>query len=143
MNIIPNQDEVKEEEDEYVEKIRYLGIDMSKNLEHKQKLLWIKTINWYLLADNLKDKIRDYIEKKMKILDIIVILLAGLGLLTNGLQMTFYLKFEKVRDPDRSYSIIITGKSSNAIEALRFISSGSSLIVIILIMVHYEIKKII
>ena len=141
MNIIPNQDEVKEEEDEYVEKIRYLGIDMSKNLEHKQKLLWIKTINWYLLADNLKDKIRDYIEKKMKILDIIVILLAGLGLLTNGLQMTFYLKFEKVRDPDRSYSIIITGKSSNAIEALRFISSGSSLIVIILIMVHYEIKK--
>jgi hypothetical protein len=141
MNLIPNQDEVKEEEDEYVEKIRYLGIDMSKNLEHKQKLLWIKTINWYLLADNLKDKIRDYIEKKMKILDIIVILLAGLGLLTNGLQMTFYLKFKKERGPDRSYSIIITGESSNTIEALRFISSGSSLIVIILIMVHYEIKK--
>ena len=49
MNVVPNPDEVKEEEDEYVEKIRYLGIDMSKNLEHKQKSLWIKTINWYML----------------------------------------------------------------------------------------------
>ena len=141
MNLVPNQDEVKEEEDEYVEKIRYLGIDMSKNLEHKQKLLWIKTINWYLLADNIKDKIRDYIEKKMKILDIIIILLAGLGLLTNGLQMTFYLQFKKIREKDKSYSIQIKGEKSNSIEALRFITSGSSLIVIILIMVHYEIKK--
>lgn len=95
---IPAQvpEELKEEEEaEYIDKIRYLGIDMTKNLENKQKLLWIKTINWYLLADNIKDKIRDYIEKKMKLLDIVIILLAGLGLLTNGLQMNFYLSFEK------------------------------------------------
>jgi len=84
MNIASNQEEVKEEEEnEYIDKIRYLGIDMTNNLENKQKLLWIKTINWYLLADNIKDKIRDYIEKKMKILDIIIIVLAGLGLVTN------------------------------------------------------------
>ena len=114
---------------------------MSKNLEHKQKLLWIKTINWYLLADNIKDKIRDYIEKKMKILDIIIILLAGLGLLTNGLQMSFYLKFTKVIEEDLTNSIKITGHSTNLIEALRVITSVSSLIVVILIMVHYEIKK--
>ena len=140
MNLVPNQDEIKEEEDEYVEKIRYLGIYMSRNLEHKQKSLWIKTINWYLLADNIKDKIRDYIEKKMKILDIIIIMLAGIGLLTNGLQMTFYLKFTKIKE-DNLYTIRITGNSSNTIEALRFITSGTTLIVIILIMVHYEIKK--
>ena len=140
MNLVPNQDEIKEEEDEYVEKIRYLGIDMSRNLEHKQKSLWIKTINWYLLADNIKDKIRDYIEKKMKILDIIIIMLAGIGLLTNGLQMTFYLQFTKIKE-DNLYTIRITGNSSNTIEALRFITSGTTLIVIILIMVHYEIKK--
>ena len=140
MNLVPNQDEIKEEEDEYVEKIRYLGIDMSRNLEHKQKSLWIKTINWYLLADNIKDKIRDYIEKKMKILDIIIIMLAGIGLLTNGLQMAFYLKFTKIKE-DNLYTIRITGNSSNTIEALRFITSGTTLIVIILIMVHYEIKK--
>ena len=140
MNLVPNQDEIKEEEDEYVEKIRYLGIDMSRNLEHKQQSLWIKTINWYLLADNIKDKIRDYIEKKMKILDIIIIMLAGIGLLTNGLQMTFYLQFTKIKE-DNLYTIRITGNSSNTIEALRFITSGTTLIVIILIMVHYEIKK--
>ena len=137
----PNQDEVKEEEDEYVEKIRYLGIDMSKNLEHKQKALWIKTINWYLLALNLKDKIRYYIEKKMKILDTIIILLAGLGLLTNGLQMAFYLKFNKTREEDGTYTIKIIGESSNVIEALRFVTSGTTLIVIVLIIIHYEIKR--
>ena len=142
MNAVPNQEEGKEEEEnEYIDKIRYLGIDMTKNLEHKQKLLWIKTINWYLLADNIKDKIRDYIEKKMKILDIIIILLAGLGLLTNGLQMSFYLKFTKVIEEDLTNSIKITGHSTNLIEALRVITSVSSLIVVILIMVHYEIKK--
>lgn len=140
MNLVQNQDEVKEEEDEYVEKIRYLGIDMSKNLEHKQKSLWIKTINWYLLADNIKDKIRDYIEKKMKILDIIIILLAGIGLLTNGLQMNFYLQFKKVKE-NSAYTIDITSHSSRTIEALRFITSGTTLIVVILIMIHYEIKK--
>ena len=142
MNAVPNQEEGKEEEEnENIDKIRYLGIDMTKNLEHKQKLLWIKTINWYLLADNIKDKIRDYIEKKMKILDIIIILLAGLGLLTNGLQMSFYLKFTKVIEEDLTNSIKITGHSTNLIEALRVITSVSSLIVVILIMVHYEIKK--
>jgi hypothetical protein len=141
MNAVPNQDDAKEEEDEYVEKIGYLGIDMSKNLERKQKLLWIKTINWYLLTNNLKDKIRDYIEKKMKILDIVIILLAGLGLLTNGLQMTFYLKFNKFKEKDGTFTIKIIGESSDLIEALRFVTSGTTLIVIILIMIHYEIKK--
>ena len=142
MNPQPNQDEEKEEQDEYVEKIKYLGIDMSRNLENKQKALWIKTINWCLLADNIKDKIRDCVEKKMKILDIVIILLAGLGLVTNGLQMNFYLNFTKVKGEDlNTYSIEISGESSNFIEALRFITSISSLIVIILIMIHYEIKK--
>ena len=141
MNAVPNQDDAKEEEDEYVEKIGYLGIDMSKNLERKQKLLWIKTINWYLLTNNLKDKIRDYIEKKMKILDIVIILLAALGLLTNGLQMTFYLKFNKFKEKDGTFTIKIIGESSDLIEALRFVTSGTTLIVIILIMIHYEIKK--
>ena len=142
MNIASNQEEVKEEEEnEYIDKIRYLGIDMTNNLENKQKLLWIKTINWYLLADNIKDKIRDYIEKKMKILDIIIIVLAGLGLVTNGLQMLFYLEFKKVVEDNLLYSIKITGKSSNLIEVLRIITSVSTLIVIILIMIHYEIKK--
>ena len=142
MYIASNQEEVKEEEEnEYIDKIRYLGIDMTNNLENKQKLLWIKTINWYLLADNIKDKIRDYIEKKMKILDIIIIVLAGLGLVTNGLQMLFYLEFKKVVEDNLLYSIKITGKSSNLIEVLRIITSVSTLIVIILIMIHYEIKK--
>jgi hypothetical protein len=141
MNAVPNQDDAKEEEDEYVEKIGYLSIDMSKNLERKQTLLWIKTIKWYLLTNNLKDKIRDYIEKKMKILDIVIILLAGLGLLTNGLQMTFYLKFNKFKEKDGTFTIKIIGESSDLIEALRFVTSGTTLIVIILIMIHYEIKK--
>ena len=61
------------------------------------------------LADNIKEKIRDYIEKKMKLLDITIIALAGLGLVTSELQMLFYLQFKKVIEDDFTYSIKITG----------------------------------
>ena len=65
-NTNPEDVVTKEEEDEYLDKIKYLGKDMSKTLEHYQKELWLKTITWYILADNIKDKIRDFIEKKVK-----------------------------------------------------------------------------
>ena len=56
-NTNPEDVVTKEEEDEYLDKIKYLGKDMSKTLEHYQKELWLKTITWYILADNIKDNI--------------------------------------------------------------------------------------
>ena len=130
----------KEEEDEYIDKIKYLGKDMSKTLEQYQKELWLRTITWYILADNIKDKIRDFIEKKVKSLDITIIILAFLGVVTNSIQMNLYLKYT-ITKKDNRYSIDIVGKSSNLIEAFRFITSISTLIVIILVFFHYRIKK--
>jgi hypothetical protein len=130
----------KEEEDEYIDKIKYLGKDMSKTLEQYQKKLWLRTITWYILADNIKDKIRDFIEKKVKSLDITIIILAFLGVVTNSIQMNLYLKYT-ITKKDNRYSIDIVGKSSNLIEAFRFITSISTLIVIILVFFHYRIKK--
>ena len=132
----------KEEEDEYIDKIKYLGKDMSKTLEQYQKELWLKTITWYIIADNIKDKIRDYIEKKVKALDLSIIILAFLGVVTNSIQMALYLKYTIIKTEDNRYSIDIKGKSSNLIEAFRFITSISTLIIIILIFFHYRIKKI-
>ena len=132
----------KEEEDEYIDKIKYLGKDMSKTLEQYQKELWLKTITWYIIADNIKDKIRDYIEKKVKALDLTIIILAFLGVVTNSIQMALYLKYTIIKTEDNRYSIDIKGKSSNLIEAFRFITSISTLIIIILIFFHYRIKKI-
>ena len=132
----------KEEEDEYIDKIKYLGKDMSKTLEQYQKELWLKTITWYIIADNIKDKIRDYIEKKVKALDLTIIILAFLGVVTNSIQMTLYLKYTIIKTEDNRYSIDIKGKSSNLIEAFRFITSISTLTIIILIFFHYRIKKI-
>ena len=133
----PNPEDVvtKEEEDEYLDKIKYLGKDMSKTLEHYQKELWLKTITWYILADNIKDKIRDFIEKKVKSLDITIIILAFLGVVTNSLQMNFYLNYTLIKKDNR-YSINIEGKTSNIIEAFRFITSISTLIIIILVIFH-------
>ena len=136
-----NADDLKDQEEEYLDKIAYLGSEMSKTLDHKQKKQWQRTIVWYSLADYIKDKVRHYIEQRMKILDIIIILLSGLGLLTNGLQMLFYLSFTKVREEDNTFTIKIEGNSSTLIEILRFITSGSTLLVLFLIIVHYEIKK--
>ena len=130
----------KEEEDEYIDKIKYLGKDMSKTLEQYQKKLWLRTITWYILADNIKDKIRDFIEKKVKSLDITIIILAFLGVVTNSIQMNLYLKYT-ITKKDNRYSIDIVGKSSNLIEAFRFITSISTLIVIILVFFNYRIKK--
>ena len=130
----------KEEEDEYIDKIKYLGKDMSKTLESYHKELWLRTITWYILADNIKDKIRDFIEKKVKSLDITIIILAFLGVVTNSIQMSFYLNYTIIKTDNR-YSINIKGESSNLIEALRFITSISTLIVIILVFFHYRIKK--
>jgi hypothetical protein len=130
----------KEEEDEYIDKIKYLGKDMSKTLENYQKEIWLRTITWYILADNIKDKIRDFIEKKVKSLDITIIILAFLGVVTNSIQMKFYLKYTLIKKDNR-YSINIKGESSNIIEALRFITSISTLVVIILVFFHYRIKK--
>ena len=140
-NTNPEDVVTKEEEDEYLDKIKYLGKDMSKTLEHYQKELWLKTITWYILADNIKDKIRDFIEKKVKSLDITIIILAFLGVVTNSLQMKFYLNFTLIKK-DNKYTINIDGKTSNIIEAFRFITSISTLIVIILVIFHYQIKKI-
>ena len=140
-NTNPEDVVTKEEEDEYLDKIKYLGKDMSKTLEHYQKELWLKTITWYILADNIKDKIRDFIEKKVKSLDITIIILAFLGVVTNSLQMNFYLNFTLIKK-DNNYTINIEGKTSNIIEAFRFITSISTLIVIILVIFHYQIKKI-
>ena len=132
----------KEEEDEYLDKIKYLGKDMSKALEQYQKEFWLKTITWYILADNIRDKIRDFIEKKMKKLDIIIIILAFLGIITNAVQMNFYLNFSLVKTNNNYYTINIEGKTSNLVEAFRFITSISTLVVIILVIFHYRIKKI-
>ena len=131
----------KEEEDEYLDKIKYLGKDMSKTLERYQKELWLKTITWYIIADNIKDKIRDFIEKKVKTLDITIIILAFLGVVTNLLQMSFYLNFTVLKE-NNFYSINIEGKSSNLIEGLRIITSLSTLIIIILVYFHYRVKRL-
>lgn len=131
----------KEEEDEYLDKIKYLGKDMSKALERYQKELWLKTITWYIIADNIKDKIRDFIEKKVMALDITIIILAFLGVITNSIQMNYYLNFTLVKKQNY-YTINIEGKSSNIVEGFRFITSISTLITIILIIFHYRIKKI-
>ena len=140
-NANPEYAVTKEEEDEYLDKIKYLGKDMSKTLERYQKKLWLKTITWYIIADNIKDKIRDFIEKKVKALDITIIILAFLGIITNSIQMNFYLNYTLIKKQNY-YTINIEGKSSNIIEAFRFITSISTLIVIILVIFHYRIQKI-
>lgn len=135
-----NENEVKDKEEEYLDKINYLGNEMYQTLNNKQKNLWQRTISWQSLADYVKDKIRRYIEKKMKTLDLFIIILASIGLITNALQTMFYLNFSVLRSPD-GFSIKISAEQSTFVEILRFITSSTTLLVIILIVFHYEVKK--
>ena len=132
--------EIKDKEEEYLDKIRYLGINKLKTLDKKQIKIWKKTIFWQALADYVKDKVRLYIENNMKMVDVSIIILAGIGLITNALQTLFYLDYKVVRG-ELGYGIEITSKTSTMIEVLRLITSITTLITILLIIFHYEIKR--
>ena len=65
---------------------------------------------------------------------------SGLGLLTNGLQSMFYLHFTVI-SVNNLYTIKVEGKSDNFVEILRFITTFSTIIVIILLIINYNIRK--
>lgn len=137
---VKTQNDIEDEQEDYLDKVNFLAEEKVKTLSDLQKQEWKKAISWFFLTDSIKKKIRNEIEHKCKILDIIIILFSGLGLLTNGLQSLFYLEFNVI-SKDNLYTIKVKGKSRNLVEILRFITTFSTIIVIILLIINYNIRK--
>jgi hypothetical protein len=66
-----------------------------KEMSDKQKKELRESLSWFFLTDSLKKKIRLNIQTKMKKMDIISLILAALGVLTNAMASFFYIDFEK------------------------------------------------
>ena len=137
---VKTQNDIEDEQEDYLDKVNFLAEEKVKTLSDLQKQEWKKAISWFFLTDSIKKKIRNEIEHKCKTLDIIIILFSGLGLLTNGLQSLFYLEFN-VTAKNNLYTIKVKGKSTNLVEILRFITTFSTIIVIILLIINYNIRK--
>lgn len=146
MKKLINQNDIEDREEDYLEKITYLAEEKVKSLSDVEKMTWKQSISLFFLTDDIKKKIRQEIEQKLIKLDILTILMSGLGLVTNGLQSLFYLKFKIIKttynnDKEDTFTIDVSGEPSNITEIFRFITSFSTVIVIILLIFHYNIKK--
>ena len=137
---VKTQNDIEDEQEDYLDKVNFLAEEKVKSLTDIQKEEWKKAISWFFLTDSIKKKIRNEIEHKCKTLDIIIIMFSGLGLLTNGLQSMFYLHFTVI-SVNNLYTIKVEGKSDNFVEILRFITTFSTIIVIILLIINYNIIK--
>ncbi|MCQ2820458.1 MAG: potassium channel family protein [archaeon] len=124
------------------EKIEDAVRDRLERMTHLEKDEWITRLSFFFLTNELKKKIRLFFESKLKLLDKVVILFSGIGLLTNALQSMIYLKFKVLDDEiNRRKTIEVKGESSNIVELLRFITSVSTLIVVALLILHYKVRR--
>lgn len=99
----------------------------------------ITSISWSFIPDNLKKQTRERIQANMKIVDIFTLIFASIGLISNIIASSLYITFEKYIDGN-FIEVIVTGKGSNLITILRWITTVSTCILIILIIVHYNIR---
>ena len=107
------------------------------DLESKNKLE--TSISWFFLPDNLKRITREKIQNKLKIIDIISLILAGIGIICNVIASSLYITFDKHID-GRMIEVKVIGKSSNTVTILRWITSISTFLLLISIVMHYHTR---
>jgi hypothetical protein len=79
MKKLINQNDIEDREEDYLEKITYLAEEKVKSLSDVEKMTWKQSISLFFLTDDIKKKIRQEIEQKLIKLDILTILMLGLG----------------------------------------------------------------
>ena len=79
MKKLINQNDIEDREEDYLEKITYLAEEKVKSLSDVEKMTWKQSISLFFLTDDNKKKIRQEIEQKLIKLDILTILMSGLG----------------------------------------------------------------
>lgn len=93
-NQVPNINVQQSSEEEYYKKAKAKYSEMS---EKKKKELQF-SMSWFLLTDNIIKKTRLQIQSRMKIMDLISLFLAALGVFTNILSSFYYINYTKSID---------------------------------------------
>lgn len=96
-------------------------------------------ISWLFLLDNMKNKLRQTIQKKIFILDTIIILLYLIGFITNIIQDQLYFEFDTIKENGK-ISIIIKGNPTTQIQIIRAVTTVTTIIILILVPIFYKIN---
>jgi hypothetical protein len=113
-----------------------------------QKKELVSAISWFFLTDNIKKNIRLKIQRDMKLMDIASLIFALLGVLTQIVASYFYIEFVKKEEISKiilivggKFSIdVVSNIDSNTVQILRFITSFTTLLLLILIVMHYKTR---
>lgn len=96
-------------------------------------------ISWLFLLDNMKNKLRQAIQKKIFILDTMIVLLYLIGFITNIIQDQLYFDFDTVKSNGK-ITIIIKGNPTTQIQIIRAVTTFTTIIILILIPFYYKIN---
>ena len=103
--------------------------------ESKRKEIEASLGNLFL-TDNIKKKIHASIERKMKINDLALIILAFIGIITNVISSSLYLTPKIIEKK----SIILIPNETNTVFTFRLITSITTIFLLISVIRHYNIK---
>jgi hypothetical protein len=98
------------------------------------------SISWFFLNDSIKRKIIGNIQKKLRFYDLISVIFSLLSIFTEFLASYYYLDVQLERH-DNLVSVKVGYHKKKRIEIIRAITSLFTIILIILIIIHYHTEK--
>jgi len=113
---------------------RFNNLDIKKQRELQASLCML------LIPDDLKKKKREEIQKVMKYNDTILLIIAFIGVFTNILSSSLYLKSHQVTDKEGKINIELISKETKLVLFLRTITSITTIILLILLIRTYLIR---
>ena len=121
---------------ELLEKYRnkFNSLDESKRIELEA------SIGLLFLTDDIKKKRREQLQSIMRTNDIVLLILAFIGIFSNVISSSMYLSSQKVSDAEGKINIQLIPDETNAVFAFRVVTSITTLFLLIFLIRHYLIR---
>ena len=121
---------------ELLEKYRnkFSSLDESKRIELEA------SIGWLFLTDDIKKKRREQLQSIMRTNDIVLLILAFIGIFSNVISSSMYLSSQKVSDAEGKINIQLIPDETNTVFAFRVVTSITTLFLLIFLIRHYLIR---
>lgn len=113
------------------------------NMNHEDRQVLKASISWYFLPETLKKATREKIQARMKTIDLFCLLFAVIGIVSNLVATSMFIQFDstqRIENGMKKISIEVKANSSETVDALRWITTISTVILILLIILHYKTR---
>ena len=111
-----------------------------KNMDpNKRKELEASICNLFM-TDEIKKNKRESLQKKMKYNDLTMMTFAFIGIITNVISSSMYLKAKHIKDSEGKINIQLIPNETKLIRLLRTITSITTFLLIIFLIRHYNIR---